>query len=796
MSTTHRANATGVSNQGKTGRKTRAGNDLDAFPFDKLSVDGAALAKMIISPLPIPNLRARDPLDNRDNTNPTVSSSEEDFTPKKEKKSVEQIAAEMIGSEKRPIELPSDELSSDEQESPDPDAKHINRIFRASASTFQGSKVQSSDSDSYYDVKDSPRADYYSDVLSEGGWESGMSFTLEEDTPKTPDRYTTVKRSPVKKNDWKTRQASRDPDGVDFNNDNWSYTGEDILPTPDVDLTMVDDVIDSERMQSSSRKALYMASVANSSSSDDSSDDGDLTFDDIEMPPPSFSAEKEVLRSSPFPSKRLLVCLVFVIALAAIGLVAGLTFFFWERSPIDPICPPDDFCCMNPSACAEFVDENSLNSIPPPTDEELLNLFESVAGEAVRSEFTSAGMAAKWMLNEDPGKLGTYRSDDGWIQRYLLVYTYYATTLNRSTSWKSCNPLTEQEKKLNDSDTCMFTQPTELPGGNVVYDLVPSYRWLSGADECQWGGVACGATVVEEIDIGTTDSGSSVPIKSTFRRLAVTSIVLAGQELKGSLVTELTKLPMLQVLDLSHNGLQGSISANYGSLHTLRLQYNAIQGKIPRDLFFEQSLMKELNVGANMMTGTIPAEIGLSSTLTDIYLFGNQFSGSIPHLGNMPLVKFHGQGNAFTGVLPFDYDFGGAWVDSLREWWVYDNKLTGSISDNLGFISNLEDIRINKNHLTGSIPESISELQQLFRFDVQSNKLTGSIPDSIGELPQLRDVFLQYNKFDGEVPSSLCLLESMELLEADCLAFVGAPPTECYCCTTCCNPGLGGCKVY
>lgn len=789
MSTAHQVNATGAGNQGKTGRKTRAGNDLDAFPFDKLSVDGAALAKMIISPLPIPNLRARDPLNNHpinalDSTgnteDSTENSSDSSASSVSEKRSVEQIASEITGTAKSPIDL-----SPKPKKSPDPDAKHVSRIFGSLASS-KSSEVDSSDSDSYYDVNDSPRAEYYSDVLSDGGWESGMSVTLEDDAPKTPDKYSRVKNPAQNKKSY-AKQAARDPDGADFQEENDSFTGEDIKPTPDVDLTRVSYAYDSPKPSTKD----YLGAM-----SDDSSDDEEFTFDDIESPPRSYSTEKPILRSSPFPSKRLLVCMVFTVALLGIGLVVGLTYFFWERSAVDPICPPDDYCCLNPSACTDAVDESSLNGIPPPTDDELMNLFESVAGEAVRSEFTSAGMAAKWMLNEDPGKLGTYRSNDGWIQRYLLVHTYYATTLNRSTSWKSCNPLTEEEKKLNDSDTCMFTQPTELPGGNIKYDLVPSNRWLSGADECQWGGVACGATVVEEIDIGATDSESSVPIKSTIRRLAVTSIVLAGQDLKGSLVTELTKLPMLQVLDLSHNGLQGSISASYGSLQTLRLQYNALQGRIPRDLFFEQSAMKELNIGSNMMTGTIPAEIGLSSSLTDVYLFGNQFGGPIPHLGNMPLVNFHAQDNELTGMLPFDYDFGGAWVDNLREWYVSDNKLTGSISENLGFISNLEDLRLNKNKFTGSIPESIGELQQLFRLDVQSNIMTGTVPDSIAELPQLRDVFLQYNRFDGEVPRALCHLDSMELLEADCLAFVGAPPIVCHCCTTCCNPGLGGCKVY
>jgi len=486
------------------------------------------------------------------------------------------------------------------------------------------------------------------------------------------------------------------------------------------------------------------------------------------------------------------------IALLTIGLVVGLTWYLWERPSLDPICPPDDACCKNPSLCSasEPTFDGKDGTPLTPTDEELLNLFESVAGNAARSDFTSAGMAANWMLNEDPGKLLKSRSDQAWIQRYLLVYTYYATTLNRSTAWLSCNPPTENELTLGDIDTCMFTYPTELPGGNVIYDMVPSHRWLSAADECQWGGVACGKTVVDEINVDTGDKGSNIPIKSTMKRSAVTSIVLADQNLKGSVVTELTALPMLQVLDLSHNGLQGTISEGFGSLETIRLQYNAIQGTIPKNIFSSESVMKELNIGSNFMTGTIPAEVALASFMTDLSLFGNKFTGTVPLLGNMPLVNFHAQQNELTGIMPFDYGLSGAWTNTLREWWVYDNKLTGPLSTNLGFIANLEDIRMNNNELTGRIPESIKDLQRLFRLHLHSNSLTGTVPESIGNLPQLRDLRVQFNNLEGIIPSSLCFLESMEVLEADCLSFTGEPQTDCYCCTTCCNPDLGGCQFY
>jgi len=270
-------------------------------------------------------------------------------------------------------------------------------------------------------------------------------------------------------------------------------------------------------------------------------------------------------------------------------------------------------------------------------------------------------------------------------------------------------PSRKDEDDNEDKDACRFTYPTEIPGGRIIYDLVPSYRWLSASDECQWGGVACGKTVTDEIDIDidindrdpTANATSASTTTTTKSRLAVTSIVLANQYLKGSIVTELTALPQLEMLDLSHNDLKGTLNDEFRSLQTLRLQYNALSGNIPSNFFDNESVMRELNVGSNDMTGTIPSDVGLASQMAGLYVFENQFTGRIPVLGNMPLVTFQGQGNSFNGILPFDYDYGGTWPDTMRSWWAYDNKLTGSLSENLGFLSNLEDLRVQDNQLTG-----------------------------------------------------------------------------------------------
>merc|ERR1712032_341137 len=140
----------------------------------------------------------------------------------------------------------------------------------------------------------------------------------------------------------------------------------------------------------------------------------------------------------------------------------------------------------------------------------------------------------------------------------------------------------------------------------------------------------------------------------------------------------------------------------------------------------------------------IPNDMELSSQVEGLYVFENQFTGTIPEFGkNMPLKSFLGYGNQFKGT----------------------------------------------------IPETISELSNLLKFEVESNSLSGTVPGKMGKLPELSSVKVQFNSLTGTIPVSLCFLESMEVLESDCdenltssIILGKITTTECHCCTTCCNP--------
>jgi hypothetical protein len=227
----------------------------------------------------------------------------------------------------------------------------------------------------------------------------------------------------------------------------------------------------------------------------------------------STTAGVKVQRAT-FPSSFFLLCVAIWIVLIAVGIVVGVTVSEREKKVLDPIDVPT--VSPAPTALGETRSPTMLvptvapTAMPSESTETFLDVFAQVAGDAVYEEGSSARLAAEWMLTQDPSGTSlnfNVMSQAAWQQRYLLVYLYYRTTDNRQSEWLSCNPPVFVGSQTTD---CQFANPTELPGGRLVFDRVPSGRWLSAAHECDWGGISC-QTVADDV---------------TGSRLAVTSILL------------------------------------------------------------------------------------------------------------------------------------------------------------------------------------------------------------------------------------------------------------------------------
>jgi len=65
------------------------------------------------------------------------------------------------------------------------------------------------------------------------------------------------------------------------------------------------------------------------------------------------------------------------------------------------------------------------------------------------------------------------------------------------------------------------------------------------------------------------------------------------------------------------------------------------------------------------------------------------------------------------------------------------NNLVGTITNEIGKLTNIRWMDLSRNHLSGSIPSSVGDIECLTLFHLQSNSLTGEIPDSLLDLYNL-----------------------------------------------------------
>ncbi|XP_058004361.1 putative receptor-like protein kinase At3g47110 isoform X4 [Hevea brasiliensis] len=258
--------------------------------------------------------------------------------------------------------------------------------------------------------------------------------------------------------------------------------------------------------------------------------------------------------------------------------------------------------------------------------------------------------------------------------------------------------------------------------------------WNHSLPFCQWYGITCSR-----------------------RHQRVTSMVLKGQNLTGSISPYIGNLSFLRVLNLRNNIFNGQIPQEVGNLFRLQafnLQNNAIQGEIPVNLT-RCSHLWLINLQNNYLTGKIPAELGSLEMLEVLLMCINNVNGKFPaSLGNLSsLAILSAAWMELEGNIP--HEFGQ--LTGLEFFAVMGNKLSGNmlsgeIPGTIGSCSSLEYLFMQENSFQGIIPSSLSSLKGLQGLDLSRNNLTGEIPKDLQSLHYLSYLNLSFNDLMGEIP--------------------------------------------
>jgi Leucine-rich repeat (LRR) protein len=279
----------------------------------------------------------------------------------------------------------------------------------------------------------------------------------------------------------------------------------------------------------------------------------------------------------------------------------------------------------------------------------------------------------------------------------------------------------------------------------------------------------CGARAGDGCSSGT---GLTGPLPTELGRLSqLTALDLSWNQLSTT-PSEIGLLTNLLSLNLEINALAGTIPveiARLSKLTSLSVSSNLLSSSMPTELGLLIKL-EYLRLQSNSLTGPIPTELGQMSGIMSLDLMDNQFNSTIPtHLGRLRKLQSLGIGQYFsdvacelTGPIPTEF----AVLSSLTSLVLSSTRLNSTIPTEIGLLVKLEDLTLSNNSLIGPIPSEIGRLSDLSSLDISSNNLRLTIPTELSFLTKLQSIDLSSNALTGAIPTVISKLASLSSLDS------------------------------
>ncbi|TYI85378.1 hypothetical protein E1A91_D05G437500v1, partial [Gossypium mustelinum] len=292
--------------------------------------------------------------------------------------------------------------------------------------------------------------------------------------------------------------------------------------------------------------------------------------------------------------------------------------------------------------------------------------------------------------------------------------------------------------------------------------------------------------------------------------------LISNNSFNGEVSSLICNVTSLQILDLSHNNLSGTIPQCFGrlsdSLQFLNLKKNKFYGTIP-PTFAKGCQLSNFNLNGNLLEGPLTPSILTCKGLEVLDLGNNDINDTFPHwLGSLPELQvlvlksnqLHGSlcvnnsksspffskiqifdlsSNYFSGPLPVRYINSFKAIINLEKvgstvsyMGVNDLGGRGFYAYSIGIVMKGQDMELVKiftmwmiidlssNQFEGEIPKVIGKLNLLKGLNLSHNNLNGGIPTSVGDLTSLEWLDLSSNRLSGMIPNRLADLPFLSSL--------------------------------
>jgi Leucine-rich repeat (LRR) protein len=318
-----------------------------------------------------------------------------------------------------------------------------------------------------------------------------------------------------------------------------------------------------------------------------------------------------------------------------------------------------------------------------------------------------------------------------------------------------------------------------LPNNNLVGALPDELRYLTALRTLDVSGHNLTGTLhtqtwlaslmnLEELRLSargdTAITGLTGTLPDTLVALTRLRVLdVSNNSLSGTAPNLLCRFPNLEELNLANNDFTGQIPACIGTLARLvrlDVSLNRFSGALPPELG-NLRVLRELNASSNLLTGSLPATFGTTAGGTTVKTLATALA-TVQATPN--LERLDASNNQLSGELPPNITT----LTSLTELFLQGNQFSSrNLGAALGGLRNLRVLNLAGNRFGGgrdSIPSAITTLRALEQVNLRNNGFVRTIPVGFADMENLQTLLLDSNALEGAVPQEFEIFPQLRVL--------------------------------